>query len=144
MSHYAATVLLGLTAPVALSACAAGQSSVEAEPPNSRQLAALERALGDKVPSEPVSCIGNVRRNSAIRISDTVLLYRVSGGLVYKNDLRGSCPGLARYTYDISRPGAGRGPCSGDIIRLIDRDSGTVAATCSLGEFTPYRTPSAD
>ena len=77
-------------------------------------------------------------------VSDDILLYRVSGRLVYKNDLRSSCNGLGRDNDIIVTRTTGTGPCRGDIITLVDRTSGIGGGSCSLGEFTPYRTPSAD
>lgn len=144
MSRIAATVALGLMAPFALTACAAGQQSAEAEALTPRQLALLDRELGGKVAGEPVSCIPGRTADQTIRVSDDILLYRVSGRLVYKNDLRSSCPGLARDNDIIVSRTTGTGPCRGDIITLVDRTSGISGGSCSLGEFTPYRTPSAD
>ncbi len=142
MSRKTAAFILVSLAPIALSACAAGQQSAEAEPLTPRQLAVLDRELGGKVAGEPVSCIPSTSSSTqTIRVSDSVLLYRVSGRLVYKNDLRSSCPGLARDNDVIVSRISGSGPCRGDIIRLVDRASGIGGASCSLGEFTPYRTP---
>ena len=142
MSRKSAAFILAALAPIALSACAAGERSAEAEALTPDQLALLDRHLGGKVAGEPVSCISNNTSSiDTIRVSDSVLLYRVSGRLVYKNDLRSSCPGLARDNDVIVSRNFGPGPCRGDIIRLVDRTSGIGGASCSLGSFTPYRTP---
>lgn len=142
MSRKTAAFILAALAPIALTACAAGQQSTEAEALTPRQLAVLDRELGGKVAGEPVSCIPGRTADQTIRVSDDILLYRVSGRLVYKNDLRSSCPGLARDNDVIVTRIYGNGPCRGDIIRLVDRSSGISGASCSLGDFTPYRTPS--
>lgn len=142
MSRKTAAFILAALAPIALSACAAGQRSADAEALTPDQLALLDRHLGGKVAGEPVSCIpGTSGSADTIRVSDSVLLYRVSGRLVYKNDLRSSCPGLARDNDVIVTRTSGTGPCRGDIIRLVDRSSGIGGPSCSLGSFTPYRTP---
>lgn len=141
MIRHAASLFL---AALALSSCAAGQRSAEAEQLTPNQLALLETHLGGKVAGEPVSCIQGRNSIDTIRVSDSVLLYRVSGRLVYKNDLRSSCPGLARDNDVIVSRTTGSGPCRGDIIRLVDRTSGISGSSCSLGNFTPYRTPSAN
>ncbi len=142
MSRKTTALILAALAPIVLSACAAGQQSAEAEALTPRQLAVLDRELGGKVAGEPVSCIPSTSSSTqTIRVSDSVLLYRVSGRLVYKNDLRSSCPGLARDNDVIVSRVSGTGPCRGDIIRLVDRASGIGGASCSLGSFTPYRTP---
>jgi Family of unknown function (DUF6491) len=131
--------LTALAAPLALAGCAAGETRANADALNPDQLALLERNLGGKVAGEPVSCISNSQSAQTIRVSDDILLYRVSGNLVYRNDLRSSCPGLARDNDIIVSEVRGVGPCRGDIIRLVDRTSGIQGPACSLGSFTPYR-----
>ena len=116
--------------------------------PVQRQAAALTPAQSEKLgkqltgktAGEPQSCISLVMAKDTIRISDDILLYRVSRNLVYRNDLRSSCPGLARDSDIIVTKTTGTMLCSGEILRLVDRQSGFDRGACSLGEFTPYRT----
>lgn len=136
-----AALTLAAIAPLALNACAAGTATAQSDALTPDQLALLERNLGGKVAGRPVSCIPSSTNTNTIRVSDSVLLYRTSGRLVYKNDLRQSCPGLARDNDIIVSQTSGTGPCRGDIIRLVDRTSGIGGPSCVLGEFTPYRTP---
>ncbi|WP_343042876.1 DUF6491 family protein [Sphingomonas lacunae] len=124
--------LLGACAPIA-------RTNAEALTPD--QLALLDRNLSGKVAGEPVSCINNLSADQTIRVSDNILLYRVSGRLVYKNELRGGCPGLARDNDVIVSEVRGSGPCRGDIIHLVDRTTGIRGPSCVLGDFTPYRAP---
>lgn len=129
-------------APLALAACAAGPTrTANADALTPEQMAVLERNLGGKVAGQPVSCIPGGNRNETIRVSDDILLYRVSGNLVYRNELRGSCPGLSRDDDVIVSRVYGSGPCRGDIIHLVDRSSGISGPSCVLGDFVPYRTP---
>ena len=139
MSPRLATLAL-MAAPLALAACANGNRTAEAEALTPDQLALMERHLGGKTASAPVSCITGMSGVDTIRVSDNILLYRVSGRLVYKNELRGSCHGLARDNDVIVTRTTGSGPCRGDIIRLVDRTSGIGGASCALGDFIPYRT----
>lgn len=139
-----AALTLAALAPLALSACAAGTATAQSDALTPDQLALLESNLGGKVAGQPVSCIPSSTTNSTIRVSDSILLYRASGRLVYKNDLRQSCPGLARDNDIIVSRIHGSGPCRGDIIRLVDRTSGIGGPSCVLGEFVPYRTPAAN
>lgn len=142
MSRTLAPFMIAAIAPLALAACAAGTTrTANADALNPEQLALLERNLGGKVAGQPVSCIPGGNRNETIRVSDDILLYRVSGNLVYRNELRGSCPGLARDNDIIVSRVHGPGPCRGDIIHLVDRSSGISGPSCVLGEFVPYRTP---
>ena len=145
MSRRLAAMALIAIAPVALSACAAStvrEASADALTPD--QMLLLDRNLGGKVAGRTVSCISSRTANQTIRVSDDILLYRVSGNLVYRNDLRSSCPGLARDDDIMVSNIRGSGPCRGDIIRLVDRASGITGASCVLGEFTPYRTARTD
>lgn len=118
-----------------------GARQANAEELTPRQLALLERNLGGKVAGEPVSCLSSVRTNDVIRVSDTILLYRVSGNLVYKNELNPGCPGLGRSNDIMVSEIRGPGPCRGDIIHLTDHTSGIRGPSCALGDFVPYRTP---
>lgn len=141
MSRRLAIAALAVTAPFALAACAASPMAANAGALSPDQLALLDRHLGGKVPGESVSCIPTHAANQTIRVSDDILLYRVSGSLVYKNELRGGCPGLARDSDIMVSRQFGNGPCRGDIIHLVDRTSGIAGGSCVLGEFTPYRSP---
>ncbi|HEX7740815.1 MAG TPA: hypothetical protein VF442_00040 [Sphingobium sp.] len=125
-----------LLAPLLLAGCAGG------EPPRltERQIGKLETALAGKVAGEPVSCISRRPQSSLTAISDSVLLYRVSGNLVYRNDLIGSCAGLNRGDTLIVQTW-GSQYCRGDMARSADLVTGMVTGSCALGSFTPYRTP---
>lgn len=127
-----------MLAPLMLAACAGGSS----EPPRltEKQAARLEAALAGKVAGEPVDCISRYPQASLTAISDSVLLYRMSGKLVYRNDLIGSCPGLSRGDTLVVRP-FGSQYCRGDLARSADLTNGMVTGACALGSFTPYRTP---
>jgi hypothetical protein len=141
MSRTFAAVALTAIAPLALAACTAGPRTAEADALTPDQLALLESNLGGKVAGRPVSCLPARTADQTIRVSDNILLYRASGRLVYKNELRQSCPGLARDDDIIITRTYGNGPCRGDIIRLVDRTSGIGGSSCVLGDFVPYRTP---
>jgi hypothetical protein len=133
--------LLLLTVPaLLLSACTNPQApQTEATPLNPKQLKLVERALGGKVQGEAVQCLPNHLRHDMVRVSDTMLIYRVSGNLSYRNDLRGSCPGLARDRDIIVTRQFGSSTCSGDFFHLVDRTSGMRGPTCIFGDFIPFR-----
>lgn len=101
----------------------------------------LDRQLAGKVAGEPINCIPMRNADEAIRISDDILLYRVSNRLVYRNDLAPSCSGLARNSDIMVVRTVSTQLCDGDIINLVDRTSGSSFGGCALGKFTPYRTP---
>lgn len=108
-------------------------------PLTEKQTERLEKELAGKVAGAPVKCISDFNATNTIRISDDVLLYRVSRNLVYKNNLRSTCPGLARDNDIIVSEQYGSQKCRGDIVKLVDRTSGIPGPICSLGEFVPYR-----
>lgn len=127
-----------MLAPLLLAACASGNDA----PPRltERQAAKLEAALGGMVPGPPVTCISRFPQSNMIAISDSVLLYRVSGRLIYRNDLIGSCSGLSRGdTLVVTSHGSQI--CRGDMAKSADLMAGMVTGACALGSFTPYRTP---
>ena len=72
-------------------------------------------------------------------MSDDVILYRASGNLVYRNQLHGSCPGLARDNDVMVIRSYSTGTCKGDFFHLVDRASGIRGPTCVFGAFVPYR-----
>ena len=116
-----------------------GQVDSTPEPLTEKQTALLAKELDGKTPGKAVSCISDFRGTNVIRVSDDILLYRVSGNLVYKNNLRSTCPGLARDDDIIVSEQFSSQKCRGDLLRLVDRTSGIPGPVCSLGEFVPYR-----
>ena len=121
-----------------LAACAPVDSTPQ--PLTDKQSVVLSKQLAGKVAGEPQNCINDFNNTNLVRVSDDILLYRVSSRLVYENRLRYSCPGLARDNDIIVTEQFGSQRCKGDIFRLVDRTSGIQGPTCSLGEFVPYRT----
>lgn len=130
--------IAALTLPLAgLAAC--GEMDSTPKPLTEKQTAMLAKELDGKTAGKPVSCISDFNSTNLVRISDDILLYRVSGNLVYKNNLRYACPGLARDDDIIVTEQFGTQKCRGDLIKLVDRTSGIQGPVCGLGEFVPYR-----
>lgn len=139
-----AWTLMAVAAPL-LTSCApsdAGVSRAAALSP--KQMKTLDKQLADKVVGEAIQCLSNFRNTDSIRVSDTILLYRSGGNLVYRNDLKSSCPGLARDSDIMVVRQFGSQTCSGDFFHLVDRSSGTRGPTCVFGDFVPYRKPAGD
>ena len=130
-------ILAAFTLLPILASCAPMDSTPQ--PLTDKQSALLAKALNGKVAGEPVNCISDFNATNLIRVSDDILLYRVSGRLVYQNRLRSSCPGLARDSDIIVSEQFGSQKCRGDLLKLVDRTSGIQGPVCSLGEFVPYR-----
>jgi hypothetical protein len=130
-------ILTTLALPLALWAC--GEVDSTPAPLTEKQTALLAKELDGKVAGQAQNCISTFSSDNMIRVSDDILLYRVSGNLVYKNNLRSSCPGLARDNDIVVSEQFGGQKCRGDLIKLVDRSSGIPGPVCSLGEFVPYR-----
>lgn len=122
-----------------LTLAACGEMDSTPAPLTEKQTALLDKELSGKVAGTPINCISDYNSTNMVRVSDDVLLYRVSGNLVYKNNLRSSCPGLARDSDIIVSEQFGGQKCRGDLLKLVDRTSGIPGPVCSLGEFVPYR-----
>jgi hypothetical protein len=140
------TIGFSALAAVGLGACApAGSVEPGAAALTPKQAERLDKELAGKVAGEPVNCLNGAGRNfNTIRVSDDIILYRASGKLVYRNTLRGSCPGLARDDDIMVVRSYGAGTCRGDFFHLVDRASGIRGPTCVFGEFIPYRTAKGD
>lgn len=134
-------VLTAIAAPALLAGCSADMDSTP-KPLTDKQASILSKEIAGKTAEKPTNCISNSYANDMIRVSDNILLYRASGRLVYKNELKGGgCPGLARDTDIVVIETYGGQYCEGDLIKLVDRTSGIQGPSCVLGEFTPYRKP---
>ncbi|MDO9367700.1 MAG: hypothetical protein Q7T68_03950 [Sphingopyxis sp.] len=138
------TVLMIAVAPLVASCAPAGSSKPGAAALTPKQAERLDKQLAGKVPGEPLKCLPSYRSNDTIRVSDRILLYPSSGNLVYRNDLKSSCPGLARDSDIMVVRQFGSSTCSGDFFHLVDRSSGIRGPTCVFGEFVPYRKPAGD
>ena len=132
---------IACTAAAFIAGCGATAMDDRAAAISPKNVEKLDRQLANKVAGEPINCIPMRNADEAIRISDDILLYRVSSRLVYRNNLAPSCSGLARNSDIMVVRSISSQLCDGDIINLVDRTSGSSYGGCSLGEFTPYRTP---
>ncbi len=136
--------LLIAAAPLVVSCAPAGTAEPGAAALTPKQAERLDKQLAGKLPGQPLRCLPNYRTNDTIRVSDNILLYRSGGNLVYRNDLKNSCPGLARDSDIMVVRQFGSSTCSGDFFHLVDRSSGIRGPTCVFGEFVPYRKPAGD
>ena len=139
-----AAALALLAAPMIASCAPGGTAEAGAAALSPKQAEQLDKQLAGKVPGEPIQCLPNYRTTDTIRISDNILLYRAGGKLVYRNDLKTSCPGLARDSDIMVVRQFGSSTCEGDFFHLVDRSSGIRGPTCVFGEFVPYRKPAGD
>lgn len=139
-----AVVLAAAMAPLLASCASSDTGAPRAEALTPKQSERLGKQLAGKIPGKPVNCLSDSASYETIRISDDILLYRAGGRLVYRNDLKSSCPGLARDSDIMVVRQFGGSTCSGDFFHLVDRSSGMRGPTCVLGDFVPYRKPAGD
>jgi hypothetical protein len=137
MTHFKIALICGIA--LATTNCAPANMADTPAPIAEKEAKLLDKELTGKVAGKSVSCISTPLANEPIRISDDMLLYRVSSRLVYQNRLRGQCSGLVRRDDIMVTEIFGGQYCRGDIIRLVDRTSGIPGGFCVLGDFTPYR-----
>lgn len=123
--------------PLLLAGCT---GSYEPKPLTDKQAATLDKALAGKVAGEKMSCINREPQTSLTVVSNSVLLYRVNRKLVYRNDLIGSCNGLAYGDTMIVRS-YGSQLCRGDLTTSANLMTGMTTGACALGDFVPYRAP---
>lgn len=144
MSHKFGTGIL-LAAGLVLASCApAGSADAGAAALTPKQAKTLDKQLAGKVAGKPQNCIQDGPSYQTIRVSDDILLYKVSNGLVYRNDLRNTCRGLARGHDTMVIKKFGSQTCEGDFFHLVDGSSGIRGGSCVFGEFVPYRRPKGD
>ena len=142
-SFFVASIVAG-TLPLLTSCAPAGAGQPGAAALTPKQAETLDKQLAGKEVGRPQNCINDTNNYSSIRVSDDILLYRSSGNLVYRNDLKGGCPGFARGDDIMVVRKFGSQTCEGDFFHLVDRSSGIRGPTCVFGEFVPYRKPAGD
>ena len=142
--NLAGAAMLATAIPLLASCAPGGSGEAGAAALTPKQIETLDKQLTGKEAGEPIKCLPSYRTTETIRVSDRILLYRANRNLVYRNDLRGSCPGLARDSDIMVVRQFGSSTCSGDFFHLVDRSSGIRGPTCVFGEFVPYRKPAGD
>ena len=120
--------------PLTLAACAPNNPAVEA----ARAQAAINAAPAATVLGAGQSCINRSQVRGTVIRSDRVIDFEMTGGKVYRNTLRNSCPGLGfdrAITYETSIDQL----CTPQIIYSLQTIGGNLqrGAGCSLGEFVP-------
>ena len=134
-----AIIALALSTFALLTACADGEAQTSPVPLTDKQAKLLDKQMAGKTPGEALRCISHSPQANIVRVSDDLLIYTVSGRLVYQNRLQSPCPGLARDNDIIVSELFGSQQCRGDLLRLVDRIGGIPGPVCILGDFVPYR-----
>lgn len=110
-------------------------SAVAADPPASEKLA---KALEGRTAGKPQSCV-NLRDLRSTQIIDrNTILFEGPGGVVWRNDPPGGCPGLAPGRILITR-NFNNQMCNTDVAQLAEAGAPMIVGSCPLGQFVPYK-----
>lgn len=124
--------MIALGSAALIAGCATtGQMAEAKEDP------ALTKALAGKAAGPPKTCLSLIDARQSDTYDGTIL-YRVSRNLTYRNDLNG-CGNLGYDRIPVVQV-YGSQICRGDIVRMVDRTTGSEWGACSFGDFVPYRT----
>ncbi|MBT8445775.1 MAG: hypothetical protein HKO62_12755 [Gammaproteobacteria bacterium] len=87
---------------------------------------------------EPVRCVSLSRVQSLDILSNKQIVFELSGGEYYVNNLPYPCPGLRRSSTLMYRTSIGR-LCNVDVVTLLESVGGGLmpGASCGLGMFEP-------
>lgn len=115
---------------VLIVACAASE-------PKAETFASADRLLAGRVAGAPLACVSLRQLDGNRSIASDRILFG-TGGLVYVNQLRSSCPSLENGRAMRTDTRIGR-LCEGDVISVFDPQTGAGHGACMLGAFIPYR-----
>ena len=99
----------------------------------------LREAIGDRAEIGTRACVMSRELRGNRGIGEDLILFRGrTNRTLFVNRTRYPCPELTRLrTLQVSI--AGTRLCSGDIVQIVDLQSGINYGGCALGEFTEYR-----
>lgn len=124
----------------ALASCSTTpREAAQAAASEDRTAAALEAELAGLTPGRRSACLPVTGRRAVPSESfGSMVVFRASRDLKYRNDANGRCGGPNDIL--VTRTPQAR-LCAGDIVQLIDRASRFPSGSCTLGEFVEYRRP---
>ena len=129
--------LILIFAGAALASCASAPPQATNAAIAQQRLAAL---LAGKTAGQPVDCIPEYHSGSAATLTAHAIAFDVNPGKVYLSSTTGTgCEGLSDQMYTLVTTSHGpSGLCRGDIVKIVDRQVGTLVGGCSLASFVPY------
>jgi hypothetical protein len=125
-----------LLATIVLAACAVSRDGpMPADPEGDARLA---EALAGRTAGGPRNCVRSQELRNSRGAGTNTILFDGPGDLVYVNRARGACPRIESW-HAISHRSTTNAMCSGELIRVLDPNSGIEYGGCTLGEFVPWR-----
>jgi hypothetical protein len=135
------TAVLALSALAAAGVGACAYNDVP-EPRTPRAAQELDRYLAGKVAGRPQTCLPRYRTSDMVVIDERTVLFRDGGSRVWRTDIPGGCSNLGRPGYAmVTQQYGGTGLCTGEIVRVVDTQTGMLAGSCTFGPFVPFTTP---
>lgn len=125
-------IIMGALALAGCTASSEMQASRQADA--NRELA---DALKGRVAGKPQDCVSTSLINGPQVIDDNTVLYRETGRVVWRNELRSSCPALDPFDTLIVEV-HGSQICRNDRFRVLEAGSNIPSGYCMFGQFTPY------
>ena len=119
--------------PLALAALAVAVPLAAAQ----QQDARLDHALKGLTAGTPQKCIKRHSVNGTLTY-DATLLFEGGRRFYYRNDVQGSCSGLAHGDTAVITTTHGDEYCAGDTVRTHAPTGGAFSGACLLGDFVPY------
>ncbi|MCM8729519.1 hypothetical protein ACFO8O_00865 [Hephaestia sp. GCM10023244] len=125
-----------IAAAAALSSCANGQYDEKVRAEGQKDLAqALD---GYAATGKSSDCVNPRTVSGPQIIGNTTLLYRETGGRIWRNDVIGNCPSLREGQTLITEIKSGQ-LCRNDMFRTIEPGTSIPSAFCRLNSFTEYK-----
>lgn len=113
--------------------------SAEAPAPSLQAQTKAQQLVAGKVALAPISCLPTRKANDMVVIDDNTLAYKDGTSRVYINHPTGGCAQASQgHTALVSHQIGQEGPCSGDVVQVVDTLSHQAIGSCALGDFTPY------
>lgn len=129
-------MLHGLAAVLVLAAASDAFAERRGDPPELQ----LAKLLEGRTAGKPVNCI-NQRSIDSVQIIDrTAIVYRMAGGALYVNRVRGGAAFLDRDDTLVTKT-TGSQLCDLDIVTLVDPSARITTGSVNLGQFVPYPKP---
>lgn len=120
-----------LIAPALAAGCAA------AGEPGSRDRAAFDREIAERVAGPAEACVPQ-RQSQSLRAVDRRTIVYEDGRVLWVNRLEANCPSLRPDSVLIVETFGDR-YCRNDHVRALEPGARIPGPICRLGSFTPYR-----
>lgn len=124
--------------PLALSPLVAGHTPAKPDELSSKQKTELDTVIRGRTAGPKMACVQQRDLGSNRSIGEGMILFEGKGRTLYINRPPAGCSELTFNKALVTKTYGDR-LCRGDIVKVVDIQSGIDFGSCSLGDFTPYR-----